>query len=200
MSINLRRIGAYVIDYLLVVMFVALVSEIRFINPYLDEYMEAYEVYEDMSNELLQEDINEIVSNNEFHDAYYNVLKYGVVTNVVSVVVYLLYFGVFQKATKGQSLGKKLFRIKVVSDDDSNASWGQMLGRSIVAYNLIFNSIMIGLVFCFKSTDLFWGVIGINFVGMVITYMSLLLILIRKDNKGIHDIIFKTKVVMDNGN
>ncbi len=198
MNINFRRIGAYIIDYLFVVLLASLISEIRFINPYLDEYMDAYENYEEVSEELLDGDVTELVISNEFKDAYYDVLKYNVVTNVVTAVVYVLYFGVFQKATGGQTLGKKLFKIKVVGDDGKDVSWTRMIGRSIIAYNVILYCLLICFVLGLKSNS-FWPVLGLNFISTVITYVSFALILFRNDNKSIHDLIFKTKVVMNNG-
>ena len=67
--------------------------------------------------------------------AYYYISKYSISYNIVIIVGILLYFGVFQKYCNGQTIGKKLMKIKVV-DNNTNENpniWKHLL-RTIPMY------------------------------------------------------------------
>jgi uncharacterized RDD family membrane protein YckC len=50
---------------------------------------------------------------------------------VLFLAIMLAYF-VICEGTSGQTLGKHLLRIRVVSDDGSRAGWGQVIGRNLL--------------------------------------------------------------------
>lgn len=196
MNIKLRRIGAYLIDYIFVIFLIGLISQINIINPYYDEYYEAYQEYETMTNDILPSNALETVFKSDYINTYQNVLKYGTSISIISIIVYLLYFIGFQKWNNNQTLGKKLFNLKIVNKDKSKpVSWVQYIVRTIVIYNIIFNCLSLVFVWTLHDKSFIIATMIINAFSYLITYGSLLLILFRTDNKGIHDIICKTAIV-----
>ena len=43
-----KRIGAYAIDYIFIVLFLTMLNQIRFLNPTYDDYASTYSEYSDM--------------------------------------------------------------------------------------------------------------------------------------------------------
>lgn len=199
-SVISKRISAYLIDILFIFIVIGLISEIKFINPYYDKYIEAYEKY----NEILEDYTNEKISDKEFNNYYnknyYLVSKYSVSYNIVIVVAILLYFGVFQKFNKGQTIGKKIMRIRVVSNtDNEDVSLLRYLIRTLPMYYiyigglipLIINTI---LVFILNDNNFMNITMVVSYLFLFVAILSFVFICIRKDERGLQDIIAKTKV------
>jgi uncharacterized RDD family membrane protein YckC len=52
---------------------------------------------------------------------------------LIYLLAWFLYFTICE-ATSGQTLGKRLLRVKVVSDDGSAVSWGQAAARNLLRF------------------------------------------------------------------
>lgn len=192
----LKRFVAYIIDVLLVGFIVSAIASIDVINPYYDDYLYAYDKFNETLNSIDESNVVEVVTSNYFTDEYRSVLKYGSCASIISVSCYLLYFVGFQKWNKNQTIGKKLMKIKVVNKDGSdNVSIWRYAARTIFAYNLFFNSLGICIAFYLsgKSFLITFGVVSL--LGYLVTYAGYLMILFKKDGRGIHDMIGGTKVV-----
>lgn len=195
MDLKFRRIGAYLIDYAFIVLFSGLVAQITVLNPYYDEYLDAYDEYYEVSSNLDVDNTLDMIDNDEYITVYQNVIKYNVYNCGITIVIYLLYFVGFQKWNKNQTLGKKMFRIKLSSADGDTVSWGQYLLRTIIIYNLLLSVLMEVFAYTLNGSMFIYGIMGLNLLSYVITMGSLIMILVRKDNLGIHDIVAKTKII-----
>lgn len=193
---KLKRLLAYVIDILLVGFIASAVSSIEVINPYYDNYIEAYEKYSKEMDSLNEDNVFDKIKSEEFVLDYQNVLKYGVYSSVICITCYILYFGGFQKWNKNQTVGKKLMRLKVVNKNnkDDVRLWQYIL-RTIIVYNLLFNSLSVVVSYMFKGNLFFTTSIITSIIGYVITYVGYIMILFRKDGCGLHDFVSGTKVV-----
>lgn len=199
-SVISKRISAYLIDILFIFIVIGLISEIKFINPYYDKYIEAYEKY----NEILEDYTNEKISDKEFNNYYnknyYLVSKYSVSYNVVIIAAILLYFGLFQKYNNGQTLGKKLMKIRVINNNGVNkVSLIRFIVRTLSIYYiyiggiipLIINSILVYII----NENSFMNITTIiSYLFLLVSIISFIFICIKKDERGIHDILANTKV------
>lgn len=193
---KLKRLLAYVIDILLVGFIASAISSIEVINPYYDNYIEAYEKYSKEMDSLNEDNVFDKIKSEEFVLDYQNVLKYGVYSSVISITCYILYFGGFQKWNKNQTVGKKLMRLKVVNKNNKdNVRLWQYILRTIIVYNLLFNSLSVVVSYMFKGNLFFTTSIITSIIGYVITYVGYVMILFRKDGCGLHDFVSGTKVV-----
>ena len=70
-----------------------------------------------------------------------------------------------------------------------------MLLRTIVLYNIIFEVLLIiaVLVFGYKDYMIVSGVLSV--LASIIFYVNIFFIILRKDGRGLHDIIAGTKIV-----
>lgn len=193
---KLKRLLAYIIDILIVGFVASAISSIEVINPYYDNYIETYEKYSKEMDSLNEDNVFDKIKSEEFVLDYQNVLKYGVYSSVISISCYILYFGGFQKWNKNQTVGKKLMRLKVVNKNnkDDVRLWQYIL-RTIIVYNLLFNSLSVVVSYMFKGNLFFTTSIITSIIGYVITYVGYIMILFRKDGCGLHDFVSGTKVV-----
>ena len=87
-------------------------------------------------------------------------------------------------------------KIKVVNKDDSDSvSVWRYIARTIFAYNLFFNSLGICIAFYFSGKSFLILFTIVSLLGYLVTYAGYLMILFKKDGRGIHDMIGATKVV-----
>lgn len=195
MRIKLKRIGAYLIDYAFVILLASLIGQLEFLNPYYNEYQESYEKYVSLTENLTVENAVGFVQDEDFMVTYQEFYRYGTAVNIISIIVYLLYFVGFQKWNKGQTLGKKMFNLRVVDKNKDTVSWLRLFIRTVIAYNLLFNVVLIILCNCTSALVFTRLALVINGISSIIMYAILISVLVRKDNKGFHDLIMGTEVV-----
>ena len=200
-SILSKRISAYLIDILFLFVIINLITDIKFINPYYDKYIESYEQYSELIENYNNEEINEEEFNELYNINYYEVSKYSIAYNVVIVLSIILYFVVFQKFNNGQTLGKKFLKIKVVENNtEENASLLKYFLRSLPIYfiyiggilPLIINSI---LVFVLNENNYMFISTIISYGFLILSIVTLVMLNVRKDERGIHDLLANTKVI-----
>ena len=198
----IKRISAYLLDVLLVYVLISLIGSIRFLNPTYDKYVESYEQY----NEVLEKYYNEEIDEKEFiklnSGNLYNISKYSISTSIISIIVIVGYFVFFQKFAGGQTLGKKIMKIKTVSANSKEVSIVRYLLRLIPVYYLF-----IGNVFgVFLNIILVLTLNGSNFMNtnsiviysfLVLGIISFVMMCVSQEKIGLHDRIAKTKVVME---
>lgn len=192
---KLQRLGAYIIDYIFILLLITLLGQIRFLNPTFDEYYKTYDESMEMINNTNEEDIFKLLESEEYSLANYNLAKYSVSISIISIIVYLGYFVGFQKWNKNQTLGKKLFNIEVASIENTDVKWWQILLREIIIYNLIAEILYVILILFLNVNSYFMISNIILAISSLISLINVILILFRKDGRGLHDLLAKTIVV-----
>ena len=202
-NIKFRRISAYLIDYLFVFLLLTMLSQIRVLNPSYEEYAESYVRYEEMMDDLTVDNAVEIAKSQEYMQVNYDLSRYSVSISIISLVVYLAYFVGFQKWNNNQTLGKKLFNIQVVGNENKKVGWLQLLWREVVLYNLIWEVLAIVSIWVFNYEGYMYASSLLTFIAGSIIWVTIFFVVITNDSRGIHDLLAKTKVVErdeDNGN
>ncbi len=195
------RFVAYLLDILLIYIVAGFLLNTRLINPNYDKYMDTQEKYTELVENASEENMN--VLTDEFKDIFYDLNKYGVAYNIATLTLLLLYFGVFQKFNNGQTLGKKIMKIKVVDNKDgNNVSLLKFIIRTIPmqfiyigsVLTLLLNSI---LVYILNGTKFLYAYSLIVTIVGIINIVSFLFIIFRKDKRSVSDLIVNTKVVKE---
>ena len=202
-NIKVKRIGAYIIDYLFVFLLITMLSQIRVLNPSYEEYAESYVRYEEIMDDLTVDNAVEIAKSKEYMQVNYDLSRYSVSISIISLVVYLAYFVGFQKWNNNQTLGKKLFNIQVVGNENKKVGWLQLLWREVVLYNIIWEVLAIVSIWVFNYEGYMYASSLLTFIAGAIILVNIFFVVIRNDSRGIHDLLAKTKVVErdeDNGN
>ena len=198
MDIVLKRVMAYLIDVLIFSIVLTPIINWSVINPYVDEYTENYSEYTELVEQANAGEID--TETDEYKDKIvdlnYNINKYKVISSSISVVGFLLYFAVLQWALKGQTIGKKIMKIRVVANnEDKKLNVGNYILRSLILNNIIFSIILIIGVYIFKALGYYTLSMVVSYLQLLVMSLIMLMVVLRKDYRGLHDFVAGTKVI-----
>ena len=188
-----NRLLAYLIDSIIVL----LVSSIIAI-PLTSKKIESLEkelktITKEYTNQNL--DMNTYLEKTQ--DLNYQIQKCSVSTNVVYLIVSIIYYVVFQYLNKGQTLGKKLLKIKVVNKEGNTPSLYQMILRTFIT-NQIFTYLVTILLVLLATKEQFLSLYQtLNSLATIFIIVSALMILYTNNLQGLHDKMAKTLVVKE---
>ena len=198
MDIVLKRVMAYIIDVLIFSIVLTPIINWSVINPYIDEYTENYSEYTELVEQANAGEID--TETDEYKDKIvdlnYNINKYKVISSSISVAGFLLYFAVLQWALKGQTIGKKIMKIRVVANkEDKKLNVGNYILRSLILNNIIFSIILIIGVYIFKAPGYYTLSMVVSYLQLLVMSLIMLMVVLRKDYRGLHDFVAWTKVI-----
>ena len=198
MDTSIKRIIAYIIDFLLLNLVLLPIINLKVINPYLNQYNEYSIQYQDLI-ESSKEDTS-IVNTAEYKEKFMNLTfqlnKNSVVTNVISMVGMLLYFGVIQYFWNGQTVGKKILKLKVVSNNEKDKlNIGNFILRSFILYGILYTLLLTVFVYVLSVKNYYYFSMIIGYMQLLTIAVIAIMVLLRKDNRGLHDLLSKTKVI-----
>ena len=190
-NVNLfPRIIAFIID-LVIVGFICSLISLPFVN--------------EENSEKITNEVNEIVSkaaNQEINlETYFTELvplvyeseRQNGITTIIMLLVSIFYYIVYQFRT-GQTLGKKIMNIKLKSNE-GDLTMNQMVFRGCIINSILFTLLTFVFLLFSNSQTFFVADVTLASLYYLILLISSLMIIIRKDNRGLHDIICNTKVV-----
>ena len=130
----------------------------------------------------------------------YKIAKNSSISSAIYIIVTILYFGIFNLVTDGQTLGKKIFKLKIVSSvsDDSKPNIVSYLIRSVLLYNTIYYLVSLIGIYTLNKENYY---LVTNIVYQIQYYIQIIIIcmvMLRTDGRGLHDILAKTKVISIN--
>lgn len=187
----LQRLLAYVLDMTIVVLVSTLIS-----YPFIST--KAVDKLNKQSSEILEKYQNQEISAktyfNQSMDNSYQLSKETGLTNIVTIVVYVLYFIVYQMYMNGQTIGKRIMKIRVVKNEDGTLSMNDMLIRGLIN-NYILANILIAIFVLINRNTYVYGSSIVQIIQYAILIASIFMIIIRKDGRSVADLICGTKVV-----
>lgn len=191
----LPRFIAYIIDIILVFMVSTLIITVIPKNSNIEQLQkETKEINEKFTNkEITQKQYIERAKTLTYDYQYANVPY-----SIVDIVILILYFVIFQFYNKGQTFGKKLMKVRMVSSDESALTMNQLIVRALVLQSILINIALIGAVL-FMKKYYYYTDLSLTLLQSAIILVSVGMVLFRNDGRGIHDMIAKTKVIMIEG-
>lgn len=124
---------------------------------------------------------------------------YGIIAGVLAIVFAIFYFVIVPTFIyKGQTLGKKLCKIKIVKKSNEEITLKNMLLRQVVGIIIIEGSLVTASAIWHSIVTIITQVNFISplmYLGFVMTAISILLMLFKGENRAIHDYLGGTKVV-----
>ena len=194
-KIFFKRLGAYVIDTFIISLLINFLVKIPFLSYNEEKYASINEKLEIIMNEFANDDITLNDFKNEYIIINYNLLKLENKINICKLILVLLYFVVLQWKLDGQTIGKKLFKIKVISTSNGDLSISNYLFRAILINNLFLYMMLVIGRYYLNDISNYYLAFSITLIKNIIMYGSVLMILLRKDARGMHDLLVKTKVI-----
>ena len=137
-----KRLFAYIIDILIVTILTTMIcSAIPSKNENVEKKLS------ELSTELIEKKIDNKEYTDKYKDLMYESNKNERATTAITLVLTIAYFVVFQYMNKGQTIGKKLLGLRVVSSETKKeVSILKGLLRSILPISIISNTISIALI------------------------------------------------------
>lgn len=206
-DIKIKRIFAYVIDIFIVLILVTLLSQINVLNPYKKKYDKAYEKYTEFYEENFSENTTidyDTLKSPEYLDIMHDLSYYSISYSIIEIVVIILYFTLFPLLFDGQTIGKKICKIKL-SSDKGKLTFGSLLIRvlfypiftNIILYTTLSNILTLLCVILFKGKIYFYSNLIISIIATIYSYIDILF-MINKD-VSIHEKLSHTKVELIKG-
>lgn len=194
-----KRLFAFLIDALFIYLMVYCISNSSIANPSINMtsyYQEEYNnVIKDMNNET---DYNKTLTN--ISSPFYLFMRSRNYEHMYFILFVLLYYVFFQYFNNGQTLGKKLFGLKVVDSNTKNkASLFNLCIRSlfigtILIYGMPLTIIleMLGL-YLFNYNYYLYYIAFVELLDMVLEIININLLFNK--SKCLHDYLASTTVI-----
>jgi len=188
-----ERLGSFLLDSFIVSIIFSLICMGIDTNQSNTEKLMA-----ELDNKLMEKSITVEEYAEEYQELLYDYQKENILTTGVSIALTIAYYAIFQYMNKGQTLGKKIMRIKVV-DKDTQKPISLLKGsiRSLFIYNILSGILCIPLLYILKEESYFITYSILLSIEMIFILISAMFILYRKDKNGLHDIITNTIVVKE---
>lgn len=193
MDTSLKRIIAFVIDIVIVSLVVSLINLLP-LDPYKDKYKDAYEKYNEVVQKSTEDEKNDY--KNEIIELNYEVYKYRTYSSMFSATALILYFGVLPLVMNGQTLGKKIMKLRVISNNEKKLNFWKYLIRIVILNNIWLSLINIGAVYVVSGVKFYYVTYVISMLSSLIYMLNLIMVMFRKDNRGLHDMVAGTKVIL----
>lgn len=192
-SLFLQRFLAFIVDTLFVVLISSLIAFPFVDNASIEKLnMEMQEVSENYINSEI--DINTYFA--EYSSVVYQLSRKNGVVSFITIFIEILYFIVYQLYNKGQTLGKKLLKIRVESVDDGELTMNQMIFRVIIINSILYGFVSFALSIFASQSTYFYGILIFELIQYLVLLISGLMIMFGK--RGLHDLVSHTKVVRIN--
>lgn len=223
MNKNLKRVIAYMIDTILISIIAFALTNVKQINFQLDNYNKNYEAYEKVAEkyqdledeyeeakedyeeeEITKKEYKKIKKEYEdYEDTYtksvkkynYELSKNLIVSTLISIALIIAYFGIFQYSMNGQTLGKKLMKLRVVKNKEGNLNILNYVIRCVILNGVIFNAILIICVYLFNYKDFYTANYIVSNVSSIVEILILMMVFMNKDGRGLHDYLAGTRVI-----
>jgi len=201
-----RRISAFLIDIFLVTFISTIFSSISYVNPFIGNYKVAYdeyrEIYKSESESVLTNPTikNVVDYSNKMSKQIYKIDYSMLFNNIYYLVFSFLYFVLFAYFTNGQTLGKKLFKLKVVRQDGEKVKLSNLMLRTLLSGSSIFMGVNIIVVIQLlllmipQNQAYFYAILFSSMISYIIEIIGLVL-LFSKEHRSLDDIIGSTKVI-----
>ena len=190
--VSYKRILAYLIDIFIVICIATILTIfIPVSEEYTNQMNELNAVLEDYSSG----DISETEYLEKFNDISYIVNKESVQVSIVSVVLSTIYFVVLAYYMNGQTFGKKIMKIQVVSANSKKLTMNNYLIRSLIVDSILMNTISIVTILFLEKSSYLKVYDATSTIFGAIYVVIFAMILFRQDGRGLHDLLANTKVI-----
>lgn len=133
-------------------------------------------------------------------DILYFDAPYGLLGGILGLCCAIIYYVLIPlKDHQGQTLGKRLCKIKIVQESGKDITIKNILLRQLLGIIIIEGSLVSASAIWHQIVMILTGIdilTPLKYIGIVLSIVSVLLVLFHKNHRALHDYLGKTKVVM----
>ena len=193
--LSYKRIIAYVLDIIIVT---TLATLFTYMIPENKEYKESLDNYTSLIKEFTNSDIDQEEFVRRTNDTIYIMNRSSVTVTIVTTVLNISYFVVLAYFMNGQTIGKKLMNLKIVSNERRKLTMNNFLIRSLIINTILMNVLSIIFILGLNQENYIKVNDIITYVFGIIYIITIGMILFREDKRGLHDCLENTKVIAVN--
>ena len=190
-----QRFVAFMIDLFLVSALTTLVTTFIPTNGTIDKlYDQQTKIIENYTSQkiTMEEYVNQLV------DISYDIAKQTGIATLVGIAISLLYYVLYVYKNDGQTIGKKMMKIKIKNKNDDQLTMNDLLFRTMILQGTLVSIIgFCTILFLDKDTYLATNSL-LNLVQYSVLLVSFFLIAFTKEKQGLHDKLVGTIVVCTN--
>ncbi len=191
----IQRFLAFIIDIIIVSTIAAMIAfpfvdneKTDKLNDQLDEIVEEYSK-SDMTLDTYKTYLNDMIP------ITYDIAKNGGLVSLISLVCEILYFVVFQLYNGGQTIGKKMLKIKIISNNGGSLTMNQMICRSLIINSILLELLSFSLMLFATKTVYFYTTMILEMIQYIVTITSVFMVMCSKNGCAIHDRVARTRVI-----
>ena len=186
-----QRLVAFIIDMLFVTVVASLLA-----GPFVDS--ERIQKYEKQEKELMDKYTKQDISPEDYlasyENIYYKLTRDTGILSIITILLEVIYFVVYQVANGGKTIGKKIMKIKVVSEK-GELDMNQMIYRSLLS-NFILVNILTFMFLLFTSRNVYFvASLSLQGIQYIIMLISTIMILSKNNGCALHDKLAHTRVI-----
>lgn len=188
-----QRAIAFIIDVLLISFASAILA-----TPFIDSksIIKLNESNQEVVDKYVEGEINQKTYFTESMNITYQLARKNGVLTLVTLFLEILYFIVFQFYNKGQTIGKKIMKIRV-SSTDGDLTLNQILVRALIIDMILLDMIVFGFVIFASMNVYFYGQLFLEMIQYSVIFISIFM-MTGKRKRGLHDLITHTEVIKSN--
>lgn len=190
---KIKRITAFLIDLLIVSTIASVIFSLPFFEKYYNNYYKTVE-----ENAARIADIgggSTVIDEDVMLDITYNLTRSSQPLYIINIGCTLIYFGVISFVWKGQTIGKRLLKLQVVSNNNKELNPNLFMLRQILVTNLIPKTLSVISIIAFSKSNWYVANDIISYLSNTMTFIILGFMIFRNDERGLHDLIGQTKVI-----
>lgn len=187
----MSRICAFFLDMLIVSLLASLLA-----TPFVSkEKMESLsEDYEKIVEKIQTQDISLQEYSVDIANLRYEIIRTNGMGTIISVLIGMIWFVVIPLYYGGQTIGKKIMKIKMISDK-GDLTANQLIVRTMIGNSFLFDLLGVVEVLILPKYIFYYCHWLLLFVPYIIMICSVIMVLISKNGKAIHDYLGHTRVV-----
>lgn len=186
------RIKAYLIDLVVILIVYTITNNILPQSDLLKKYKSDSRI---LQENFIEQKIDLQEYTKQYEGIYYHVNYESRLNNIIYLVILLIYFVVLPYYFNGQTLGLFLNKLRVERFTIGKLHMYQLLIRNVIIVGLgytLLNAILIN----FLSIKIYYKVLMIiSFIQILLLFLSWIMVIRKKEKRGLHEILSNTEVV-----
>lgn len=178
-----------------------------------DEYQNLVSDYSEFAYYITSRYDDEILDSDEYdailddiYDLYkkdvidynYKLSNLNFISSIILIICLIIYFVIIQYLLNGQTLGKRIFNLKIVNKDNNVPKFPNLLLRELILTGVLITIIQMICLFTLNANDYYNVSYYVQIISYGIELSILFTTLMSNSNRGIHDMISGTSVIETN--
>lgn len=122
-------------------------------------------------------------------EIYKQIDTMNIMNFIFDIILIIIYFIIVPYFNKGQTIGKKIMKIKL-----NNMSLWKLFIRSLILNGLFYMIFVLFLILLIPDNLYFTAITLLGIIQIILFLGSIIIQMIRKDKRGLHDLITNTWV------